>query len=454
MNRLLTRLFPIVFLTFLARNASADAGGAYVPFIAVDAVNGTFREEIKNELDRSKIRYELLRAPITSEQLKGAKILLVCGAFRTEMTKPIEGVKDHRLYLNEEIATIDNFVNQGGVLIGAGISWTWEFKGYGNKDPKDFPLNQIGEALDFSVLGAGNVDKFERKFLNIVPVPKSPVGLSISNVKIKGANDKFIRSNNGFCGVGAKRGNGHIYIIGHQGILLNNPEFISSVFLGLSPQKGPNTELVKNDPKESKNGKQVTNDIEPSKKSETHEGKQDAPPIPKTLPEVAISNINPLELLAQEGPNMIAWVTSPLDVNVPNDFRANISLLRENILDYRGDTQIAIKSYAAGAELCDNLIFSIDKKEKQQIDAKLKVAQAKARSPLSNVALDVKRNYKMSWPQYEREVRQREVLSEQKGDNVEVRTREVEAHWIVTAGDYRKALDGKYTEFRASMRKK
>ena len=172
------------------------------------------------------------------------------------------------------------------------------------------------------------------------------------------------------------------------------------------------------------------------------------------IPQVAVSNIDPLDLLAQEGSNMIAWVTSPLDVDIPDNFRANISLLREDLLDGHANGSASPEIYQSAVVLCDNLMACIDKKEKQQIDAKLRVAQAKQRSPLSNQALEARRNYLMSWPQYHREVRQREVLAEEKGDNTEVKASELELAWIETAGTLRKALDVKYSAYRAALRKK
>ena len=185
-----------------------------------------------------------------------------------------------------------------------------------------------------------------------------------------------------------------------------------------------------------------------------NKGNTDTPPPPQTLPKEALSNINPLDLLAQEGSNMIAWVTSPLDVDIPDNFRANISLLREDILDGHAEGSASPEIYQSVVELCDNLMACIDKKEKQQIDAKLRLAHAKQRSPLSNQALEARRNYMMSWPQYQREVRQREVLAEEKNDTTEVKASELELAWIETAGKLRKSLDVKYSAYRAALRKK
>lgn len=432
-----TLLLAVIFLTSKVQDASAEEVGAYVPFVAVDAKRGTFDPSTKSELARASIGHKLLDSPITSEQLKGASVLLISGGFRSQLTNAKEGEITEKLYSNPEIAAIKDFVENGGILIGAGISWTWVYPAYGNKSPESFPLNQIGEALNFSILDQCEFEEYDRKFFSLVKAPKDPVGAVFSNVEFKGASQKLIHSNKGICGGGAKRGKGYIYIFGHQIILANHPEFVSTIFLGSSPQKRTKTDSVDNDPKES----------EPEEQPEISR-------LPQTIPEVAASNINPLDLLAQEGSNMIAWVTSPLDVDIPDNFRANISLLREDLLDGHDNGGVSPEIYRSAVELCDNLMACIDKKEKQQIDAKLRVAQAKQRSPLSNQALEARRNYLMSWPQYHREVRQREVLSEEKADNAEVKASELELAWIETAGKLRKALDVKYSAYRAALRKK
>lgn len=430
MSKISSLLLAVIFLTSKAQDASAEEVGAYVPFIAVDTVNGSFGSDFKDQMDKSNVEYKFLVSPITSEQLEGANIFLILGNFRGQMTMR----KDHRLYTNKEIATISNFVKKGGVLIGAGIAWSWESRGL-NK--KDHPLNQIGESLDFELSGRSDLDRFEQVFLSIVPNPIKHDKSVFTNVIIKEPNDKLVRLKKGYGGVGAKRGEGYIYIFGTHGIIYENPQFISSVFHGLSAQIQPNKNLAENDPTEPETEKQ-----------------QEVAPAIEPIPKVAASNINPLDLLAQEGSNMIAWVTSPLNVDIPDNFRANISLLREDLLDGHAKGSASPEIYQSAVELCSNLMACIDKKEKQQIDAKLRVAQAKQRSPLSNQALEARRNYLMSWPQYERENRQREVLSEEKADTTVVKASELELEWIETAGKLRKALDVKYSAYRAALRKK
>jgi|688.fasta_scaffold501345_1 hypothetical protein len=264
-----TLLFTAIFLTSTARNASAEEIGAYVPFVAVDAERGRFHASIKSELDRSSIGHKSLNSPITSEQLKGASILLISGPFQTELSKPKEGEITEKLYSNPEISTIKDFVEDGGILIAAGICWTWT--SYGGKSSESLPLNQIGEALDFSVLGQCDFVKYDRKFSSLVNEPKIPEGAAFSNVEFKGSSHKYIHSTTGICGAGARRGDGYIYIFGHQ-IILNtsHPEFVSTVFLGLSPQKRTKTDLVDNNPKESEIGEQPETAPLPQTKNEGH----------------------------------------------------------------------------------------------------------------------------------------------------------------------------------------
>lgn len=283
-----TLLHAVIFLTSKTQDASAEEVGAYVPFVAVDAERGRFHASTKSELDRSSIGHKLLNSPITTEQLKGASILLISGPFQTGMTKPKEGENNEKLYSNSEIVIIEDFVERGGILIGAGLTWAWTYQAYGNKDPKNHPLNQIGEALDFSVLGQCHANGYEQKFVNFLKEQKAPekIAFSASNVEFKGSYDKFIRSNKGYAGGGDKRGDGDIYIFGHHAILDRNPEFISTVFLGMSPINRTIGELVDNDAKEPETEKQ-----------------QEVAPAIEPIPKVAASNINPLDLLAQEGSN-------------------------------------------------------------------------------------------------------------------------------------------------------
>lgn len=210
-----------------------------MPVVAVDAVNGRFHESVKQELDRKNIRYKLLTAPITKNQLEQASVLVISGPFRGDLEKPKVGITDHRVYTNDEIKTISTFVRDGGVLIGAGVAWPWASEAYGNKKIEHYPLNQIGRYLDFRLLdGYAKFYEHDEKFTKIVGVAKPPTNSTFSNVEISGDSDKLILSspNNTYCGLSAKRYFGHIYIFGHESPLQLNPELVSEVFFGTFPE--------------------------------------------------------------------------------------------------------------------------------------------------------------------------------------------------------------------------
>ena len=210
-----------------------------LPVVAVDAVNGRFHESVKQELDRENIRYKLLTSPITRNQLEEASVLVISGPFRGDLKKPQVGITDHRVYTNDEIKTISSFVRDGGVLIGAGPAWPWASELYGNKKIEDYPLNQIGSFLDFRLLdGYAKFYQHDAKFMNIVGAAKPPTEATFSNIEISGASDKLIlsSSNNTYCGLGAKRYFGYIYIFGHESPLQLNPELVSAVFFDTFPE--------------------------------------------------------------------------------------------------------------------------------------------------------------------------------------------------------------------------
>jgi hypothetical protein len=246
--------YCLIFAISIYHTAFANEVIQYVQFVAVDTANGSFDSTVKQDLDRKNIRYKLLVSPITRNQLDGASVLVLSGAFRDKPRTYGTNSALSKHYSNEEIATIKSYVREGGVLIAAGQAWHWAYPEYGNKKIEDYPLNQIGEALDFSI-GAEwcQFAKYEDHFHKIVRLAQTPADSTFfSDVKISGERDKFIRSSseNGYCGLGARRSNGYIYIFGHEEVLERNPTFVSAVFLGLLPKVMKNVDLA-NKPNES-----------------------------------------------------------------------------------------------------------------------------------------------------------------------------------------------------------
>ena len=246
--------YCLIFVISIYHTAFANEAIPYVQFVAVDMANGSFDSSVKQDLDRKNIRYKLLVSPITRNQLDGVSVLVLSGAFRDKPQRSGANSALSKHYSNDEIATIKSYVREGGVLIAAGQAWHWAYPEYGNKKIEDYPLNQIGEALDFSI-GAGwcKFAKYEDHFHKIVRLAQTPADSTFfSDVKISGERDKFIRSSseNGYCGLGARRSNGYIYIFGHEEVLERNPTFVSAVFLGLLPKVMKNVDLA-NKPNES-----------------------------------------------------------------------------------------------------------------------------------------------------------------------------------------------------------
>jgi hypothetical protein len=93
--------------------------------------------------------------------------------------------------------------------------------------------------LDFRLSdgGAQYLD-YDEKFTEIVGVARLSSNALFSNVEIGGESDKLIlsSSNNTYCGLGAKRYFGYIYIFGHESPLQLNPELVSAVFFETLPE--------------------------------------------------------------------------------------------------------------------------------------------------------------------------------------------------------------------------
>jgi hypothetical protein len=242
--------------------------------------------------------------------------------------------------------------------------------------------------------------------------------------------EKFITSSDKtICGAGAKRRKGRICVFGHQEAITRNPKIVSKIaFLSVGADKPNSTEP--SIPRESV-------DTEP----------------PSNAPVINRDNdAHPLDVLSSQAPNAIAWLTSSLEVPLPRELRENISVLREDILDKGTDDPASKAAYNAAAVLCKAMMTAIDYRETSQAGANLQVSKAKADAPMSNQALEARRNYLMSWPQYEREVQQREVLEKKQTAAEDVELQAARAKWTEKAVILRKNLDQLYQSFRTAKR--
>ncbi len=165
----------------------------------------------------------------------------------------------------------------------------------------------------------------------------------------------------------------------------------------------------------------------------------------------------PLQVLSQQGPNLSAWVLAPIDRSIPDAIRQNITFLREDLLD-EGKTkpQASLEAYRVAYQFCSSLIAALDEREKMLLKAGYRAVQANVITPATNQALEARRNYLMSWPQYEREVQQRnELLRVAEATDrrkVELVLQELKIEWSKRTEPLRANLDTLYVKFRATLR--
>ena len=161
-----------------------------------------------------------------------------------------------------------------------------------------------------------------------------------------------------------------------------------------------------------------------------------------------------IEVIKDQGPNATEWALTPLDEAIPSDIRQNLTFLREDLLDEgaKKATHGSPKAYQLASEYCDKILTALSQRQLARVKAGYRAAQAEANKAISNQALDARRNYKMSWPQYAREESQRAALRENEADKADVKKERIKLEWAGRAEQMRKALDGLYAQLRAALR--
>jgi len=164
-----------------------------------------------------------------------------------------------------------------------------------------------------------------------------------------------------------------------------------------------------------------------------------------------------LQVLSQQGPNLSAWALAPIEQSIPDAIRQNITFLREDIVD-EGKTkpQASLEAYRAAYHYSSTIIAVLDEREKMLLNAGYRAVQAKVVTPATNQALEARRNYMMSWPQYEREVQQRSDLLRvnEAADKrkVELALQDMKLDWAKRVETMRSSLDAFYVKLRAALR--
>src|SRR5690606_16475275 len=149
-----------------------------------------------------------------------------------------------------------------------------------------------------------------------------------------------------------------------------------------------------------------------------------------------------------------SWLISPLAAQVPSEITANITNLKEAMLDegaLLGEEER--RAHAFAALICDRLLANFTQKGVAQARAGLQVAQATGGEKLSEQALEARRNYLMSWPQYLRENQQRNVLMTYRNDAAAVKGKELEVEWQEDMTKESQILSKQYSAYRSELRK-
>jgi hypothetical protein len=147
------------------------------------------------------------------------------------------------------------------------------------------------------------------------------------------------------------------------------------------------------------------------------------------------------------------WVLAPLDEAVPADIRQNLTLLREDLVDEGKSKPAApIPAYSAAWQLCQTLLTALDERDRARVASGYRDAQAAANQPGSTSALDARRNYMMSWPQYEREQSQRSALAQQNQSRAALAGEAQKVAWAAQSARLSRSLDALYARFREAMR--
>ena len=160
-----------------------------------------------------------------------------------------------------------------------------------------------------------------------------------------------------------------------------------------------------------------------------------------------------VEVFKDQAPNAVEWALAPLDQMVPGDIRQNLTFLREDLLDEgKQKPKASPAAYALASQICNTLLTALEERNQTLAHAGFRAVEAQTRTGVTSEALEARRNYKMSWPQFARENAQRAELKSQANNNAAVMAERPKLQWTERTVALRKTLDGLYAQFREALR--
>jgi hypothetical protein len=161
-----------------------------------------------------------------------------------------------------------------------------------------------------------------------------------------------------------------------------------------------------------------------------------------------------VEILSEQAPNSLEWALAPLDRTTPRDVRQNLTYLREDLLDEAAKKPAAgADAYKLGQQLCDDLIATLDERDKALVRAGYTSAQAQANIVVTSQALEARRNYMMSWPQYKREQAQRREIQKEQDAHAALTKERPVVEWANRGAQIRTMVDSLYAQYREAVRR-
>ena len=158
-----------------------------------------------------------IKHPMDAATLKKIGVLIILGP-----AKP---------YADAEVQAIARFVKAGGGLLCAGEAWSWSYKEYGNQPIENYPLNVLGQQLNFTITkeNVGTPTYLDTEIMTGI----ERVGRTDwwpSKVEITSTNGQtVVQDQNRTCIGGLVAvGKGRIVVYGHDSLLKDNPKVLLS----------------------------------------------------------------------------------------------------------------------------------------------------------------------------------------------------------------------------------
>jgi hypothetical protein len=178
-----------------------------------------------------------------------------------------------------------------------------------------------------------------------------------------------------------------------------------------------------------------------------------APPAAPAAPAPVDASHSTLRVIVAEAPNATQWALAPLGQSPPPGIRQNLTMLREDIADEAKAGPIGtVAAYQAAYRLCSELIAALDERTLAQVRAGYRTAQIENVPLVTSQALEARRNYRMSWPQYAREQDQRSAIEHAAETDGNVAKEGLKVQWAERTATLRPLFDQLYADLRAGLR--